>query len=585
MAFIGKKIETSCDNFGDLIRENCLIVDKTMFIKEFILDQKISLITRPRRFGKTINMSMLQHFFSKTVTNIATNGMFKNLLIAKEENGEFIKKHQGQYPVIFLSFKDLKEPNLQSTISQLRNLIQTLYREHQDILRSDNLNLSEKTIFHEYLSGSISDEKLQLSLAFLSEFLYKAYNKKTIILIDEYDTPLSHAHQYKFLDPLSDFMRNVFSSALKGNQFLEKGLMTGILRVSKNNMLSGLNNLKVYTVLDAKYAEYFGFIEEEVNELMQMIGINDLHEVQGVKKFYNGYNIGNTIIYNPWSLMHYLDSRELIPYWVLTANDGLLKEIFLQSDDETRTLLGDLMQGKMITGKVNLHIRYEDLLQDPDAIWTLLLFCGYLTVEDKFWDAAWVCQLKIPNKEILEQYTSIFKNWFERKLGRNYTSFLTNLAKGNVEEFTYSLSNYLMESLSFHDITKKSEKFYHGFVAGLIASIRDTHFVDSNKESGRGRYDIMLIPKNKEQKSIIIEFKKVENLDALPAAAQLALKQINTQLYSTALKKFPYIESVLKIGLAFCEKAVMSVYQTENLSTKSNTAIVQGEIIQREDEW
>lgn len=590
MPLIGHKIETTNDNFGDLIRENCLLVDKTLMIKEFIDGKKVSLVIRPRRFGKTINLSMLQHFLAAEVAGRTTAGLFKDLAIAKIDDGQFLKTHQGQYPVIFITFKDSKEPSFEATINQLRDLVQELYREHKKSLLSDKIDIDDKTLFQKYIDGAVNDEQLQKSLKFLSEFLRKAHDKKVIILIDEYDTPLTNAYQKGFLDPLSDFMRNLFSVALKTNSFLEKGLMTGILRVSKNNMLSGLNNLKVFTLLDRRYCQYFGFTESEVLELTQ--AVKTIDHLDKVKKFYNGYFIGNTVIYNPWSLMSYLDEKTLAPYWVLTSNDGLLRELFLNSNDETKAALSDLMQGKSITGDIDINLQYEELMSDSNALWTLLLFCGYLTVESnkQGFSTRVTCQLKIPNQEVLSQYREIFSDWFKEKLGKaHYTSFLESLSTGNVDIFTETLGGYLMDSLSYHDVTgKKTEKFYHGFVAGLIASIRDTHWLDSNKESGLGRYDLILIPKDvKHSLGIIIEFKKTDKVETLKTLAEEALHQINTRAYDSVLKRYAHIHHGLKIGLAFCDKAVISAYQTKDFSTGTSTAIAWSQTTESdtENEW
>ena len=584
MSLVGHKIETTSANFGGLVQDNCLLVDKTLMIKEFFDGQKVSLITRPRRFGKTLSLSMLQHFFSATVTGKSTDGLFNAFLIAKEDNGQFIEQHQGQYPVIFVTFKDTKEPSLNSTIRQLRNLMQELYREHQQLLLSDKMTINDKAMFQKYLEGSVHEEELQAALRFLSEALSKVHGKNVIILIDEYDTPLTNAYHYEFLDVLSDFMRDLFSSALKDNPYLERGLMTGILRVSKNNMLSGLNNLEIYTLLDQQYATYFGFTEKEVNELIHYTQ-NDVN-VEKIKAYYNGYQIGGAVIYNPWSTMKFLHRKELAPYWVLTSNDDLLKNNFLNSSDDTKAKLGDLMQGKCIMGKVEANLRYEELLKNPDALWTLLLFCGYLTVERKEREySRFICQLKIPNEEILAQYREIFSDWLEKSLGETKYSFLlSSLITGNVDSFTKSLGDYLMDALSFRDTggggrhKPMYEHFYHGLIVGLIASIRDTHWVDSNKESGRGLYDVLLTPKNPSNFiGIVLEFKRAKTAELLPTAAANAVKQIERLAYGAVLKRSPHIKQILKIGLAFCEKAVIAAYQTEDILTGQSNELAWGQ--------
>lgn len=577
MPIIGKKIDTTSANFGNMLENNCLIVDKTRMIKEFIEGKEVSLIVRPRRFGKTSNMFMLYYFFSAEVFGLPTKGLFDAFVIAQEENGAFLKQHQGQYPVIFITFKDTKEPSFESTVSQVRDLVQELYREHKQFMHSEHIDDDNRALFQQYIDGTVNEEQLQKSLKFLSAFLFKAHGgKRVIILIDEYDTPLTNAYQYHFLEPLSNFMRDMYSAALKDNPYLEKGLMTGILRISKSNMLSGLNNLEVYTLLDKQYSQYFGFTEDEIKELVHHTQ-NDAN-LNDIRSYYNGYNIGGTVIYNPWSTMKFLDRKELVPYWVLTSNDSLLKNVFLKSNDEIKTQLMALMQGESIIGDIDINLRYEDLMEKPSALWTLLLFCGYVTVESKTSEGIlWSCQLKIPNREVLAQYTGIFKEWFKETLGHRYTSLLTSLTTGDVELFTKSLGNYLMHSLSIRDVHGTlSESFYHGFVAGLIGSIRDTHWVSSNGESGRGFYDVMLIPKNVTQSlAILIEFKQTKKMDALQLNAEKALTQINTTHYDAVLtgERYSHIQRVVMIGLAFCEKAVIAAHQIKNLKTDQPSTV------------
>lgn len=438
MPILGHKIETTTDNFGYLVQNNCLLVDKTLMIKEFMQEQNVFLILRPRRSGKSITISMLQHFFSPQVAGESTQGLFDNFLIAKEDGGEFLKQYQGKYPVISISFKDIKTKTYKEAIEQIESLIQKLYREHEALLTAalpKAVTENDKAVFTAYLTGNMR-EKLQSSLRFLSDFLFKAYGRKTIILIDEYDSPLTSAYQEgfdgEFLNRLSLFLRDMFSEALKTTTSLEKGFMTGILRISKNDLLSGLNNLQEYTLLSKKYAQYFGFIESEVMELLQYVQPSD--SLEAIRAFYNGYLMGDTIIYNPWSFMKYLHEQELAPYWVLSSGDGLLKQLFLHSDEFTKEQLSLLMQSQTITGVISLKLRYEDLKMNYNALWTLLLFTGYLTVVSKtIQDDGYQCQLKIPNQEVFAQYRGIFKNWLENTVGGHpyYDTFLKSLLLGN----------------------------------------------------------------------------------------------------------------------------------------------------------
>lgn len=586
MPIVGHEIETTTDNFGNLVRKNCLLVDKTLMIKEFVKEQEVFLILRPRRSGKSMTMSMLQHFFASHVAGLPTQGLFDHFLIAKEDNGEFIKQHQGQYPVIFITLKDIKASTYDEAIIQLRTLIKELYREHQALLTANCPAITEndKTEFRAYLNGSL-DNELQGSLRFLSDFLFNAYGRrrKTIILIDEYDAPLTSAYQERssdtdFLNNMSLFLRDMFSKALKTTTSLEKGFMTGILRISKNDLLSGLNNPKEYTLLSNKYSQYFGFTESEVMELLQQVPTGD--SLETIRAFYNGYLMGDTVIYNPWSFMKYLDEKELAPYWVLSASDNLLKELFLKSNDDTKEKLSDLMQGRAITGKISLKLRYEELMADPHALWTLLLFSGYLTVESKRQDddARLICQLRIPNREVLAQYKGIFKDWLEVNLGgeAHYDSFLKNLLNGHVDIFTRLLQNYLLNSLSFRDVVgeNKAENFYHGFFAGLVASIQNTHELRSNRESGDGIYDILIKPKTADYSlGIVLEFKHVKRNQSLKKLALVAIEQINQQAYSAELMQCPHVKQILNVGLAFRDKSVIAAYQTENVITRELSSI------------
>src|SRR3990167_6219177 len=566
MPLIGQKIETTTDNFGDMVRENCLLVDKTLMIKAFLDGQKVSLITRPRRFGKTMAMSMLQHFLSSEVIGESTQGLFDAFAIARVDGGAFLKKHQGQYPVIFVSFKDVKESTFEGAINSLRCLIQELYRAHQSILDLEKLPASDRAVFERYRDGCVNTEELCRALRVLTECLYVVYGKKVILLIDEYDTPLASAYEHKYIDDLSALMRNLFSAALKSNPHLEKGLLTGILRVSQNTMLSGLNNLEVYTLLQNEYAQYFGFTEAETLELTQYLGITE--QLDRIRDFYNGYKVGDTVVYNPWSLMHYCRKKELAPYWVMTSNDKLLQNILINSTATVKTQLTELMQGKIIEGEINSSLRYEDLMENPHTLWSLLLFCGYLKVEHSELSALGtrVCQLKIPNREVLQLYTSVFAEWMKEKIGFvDYTSFLTTLIEGNVERFAKKLTGYLLSCTRYHDFTTESD--YHCFVLGLLASITSTHFLYSNQSYGTGRPDCLLIPKEGYgTQGIILEFKAVhkkdqqKNIDNLTEEshrlALAALAQIDMQGYAYAFHQHAHITCVKKIGIAFVKRVV-----------------------------
>jgi len=419
MLLVGKQIATTTDNFSKMVKGSYLLVDKTLMIETFLksADDAI-LITRPRRFGKTLNLSMLQHFFSAEVSGEPTKGLFDKLVIAKVDNGKFLKEHQGKYPVIFLSFKDMKELTYERTIRHFKVLIRALFRQHKRLLNSEELDEEDRTSFQAYLDGTNDTEAFQQSLLFLTTLLHKVTGKNTIVLIDEYDAPLTSAYRNNFLEELSNYLRNFFSATLKTNSNLEKGLMTGILRVSENSMLSGLNNLEVYSVLDNHYGEYFGFTETEVEELVSDQKVET--ELPAIRDYYNGYQIGETQIYNPWSIMHFLKKKQLAPFWLLTSNDPILKKILLESPGHIKTQFRELIQDKTIEGQIDTNLRYEDLLEKPEALWTLLLSCGYLKFIDARLspiDGSTICQLGIPNQEIKQFYKGIFLEWLEEKIG------------------------------------------------------------------------------------------------------------------------------------------------------------------------
>lgn len=584
MPIVGQKIEITHANFSNMVQKNCLLVDKTPFIKLFLDGPEISLITRPRRFGKTMNLSMLQHFLADEVNGSKTAGLFDQFLITKEDNGEFLRRHQGQYPVILLSLKDLKEMSYDGMLRQMKNLMFELYSEHRRHFESPYVGSEDKEQFLRYLQqGDLPQEALEQALRFLCQFLHKATGKKVVVLLDEYDSPLTASYEYGFLDVFAKFMRNFYSSTFKDNPYLEKGLMTGILRISRENMLSGLNNLKVHTILEDYAAEYFGFTESEVKELIHAKAMEH-HFLDDIRRLYNGYRVGETVIYNPWSLMNFLDRKILMAYWVATSNDGLLKKLFLNSDISIKEQLTELMQENTIETVIDVNLRYEELMEKPHALFVLLLFCGYLTVEKKQPTIdQWLCELRVPNREILAQYTRIFREGLEECVGEGYVvynRFLRSLSSGDIKTFVEFLSNYLWDACSIRDVKGyRPENFYHGLIAGLVASLHETHIIDSNKEAGVGFYDLMLTPRDPQNTlGIIIEFKQLpykhhgKKVPQMPqkminAVAIEALKQIRVKQYNKAFKRHTHIQTILHMGLAFQGKQIAVATQRLAVAT------------------
>ena len=562
------KLPIGYDNFRKVIDKKLEFVDKSLFIKEIIDDceTEISVITRPRRFGKTLNMSMLQHFLATEVDGRPTKGLFDNLKIANIDQGEYLKKHQGQYPVIFISLKDIKKLNFDDAIKNFRILVQELYRAHRDIVKVDNLELDEKELFKKFLTNGAGQEELEKSLKILSEILYKHYGVKPYLLIDEYDSPIQASFQHGYYEKMIDFMRNLFGSALKGNVYIEKAVVTGILRVAKESLFSGLNNVRVYSLLNEKYSQYFGFTEDEINSLLQQANL--MAHAEEIKRWYNGYQFGKTVIYNPWSIVNCLnDDGKLQPYWINTSDNALIKQLFANADKPTKIQLESLVRNEPIEAIIDEYVTFINFNMTPSAIWSLLLSSGYLkAISCELVDDKLSCVLLPPNYEVYLVYRTMVKDWLTDRIGyEQYSEFLKSLLDGNIIDFTKMLKKYMLETFSVFDIAEKNpEKFYHGFVLGLISSTMNTHIIKSNRESGYGRYDVLVIPKNIKPDSVglIMEFKIADDCDGdLKASAQKALQQIKDRNYEAEMHQAG-VSKIIKVGLAFWEKQVEVLFES-----------------------
>ena len=565
-----KNIPIGIDNFAKLVdKDNSyLFADKTLFVKAIIDDKsEVTLITRPRRWGKTLNMSVLHHFFASEVHGRPTQGLFDGLKIEAENEGAYMR-HQGQYPVIFISFKDVKENSYDEAINNIKKLIQELYREHEALLDSDKLREHDKELIKKYLNGSIDTQDLERAIRILSELLYKHHKKPVYILIDEYDTPLNAAYT-THLDDMTRFMKNLFSAALKGNPYLKKGVMTGILRISKDSMLSGLNNVKTHTLLDdTTYHRYFGFTEEEVNQLFSDSEIAlDTEIQQQIKTWYNGYLINDLVLYNPLSIIQCIDHRgELRSYWINTADDSLLKNALLNASESAKEQFAALIEGQSTQASVGDTIHFHELSTNDTALWSLLLAAGYLTYDRKVLNRTdYTCSLRIANQEVTGLYLDVFANWLKQALGVNkYQSFMQDLVTGNIASFSEKLGNYLTRHTSGHDFTRESN--YHTFVLGLLCSITDTHYLHSNLESGVGRPDVLLIPKDKDKDlAIILEFKYTKENQDQEKRAEQALEQIDVKHYQSFIEQYDYIKRILKMGVAFQGKSVFTFHRIDDL--------------------
>lgn len=560
------KLPLGFDNFREIIDRKLNFVDKSLFIKDIIDDSetKVAIITRPRRFGKTLNMSMLHHFLAAEVDLLPTKGLFENLNIAKVADGDYLK-HQGQYPVIFISLKDLKQLNFQDVVKSFRLSVRELCRAHRYLLNSDKLAQDEKNLFEKFLTGDVAQSDLEKSLKILSELIYKHYGQKSYLLIDEYDSPIHVSFQYDYYQEMVSFIRNLFGSALKGDSFIEKAVVTGILRIAKESMFSELNNVKVYSVLNEKYSQYFGFTEDEVNELLQKFNLQT--KASEIKHWYNGYQFGATVIYNPWSIVSCLNENgKLQAYWMNTSENSLVKILFARADKLTKMKLESLVRGEPIEAVIDEYVTFINFEMNASAIWSLLLASGYLKATSCDSSGSRLkCLLASPNYEVSLIYSEMVQEWISDSIGREeYDYFIGSLLKGNIEDFSDMLQKYLEQTFSVFDLGGKSpEKFYHGFVLGLISSTLKTHVVKSNRESGYGLYDVMVIPKDltkPDALGLILEFKvaktETENLET---TAQTALQQIENRGYEAEMHQAG-VTNLIKVGLAFRNKSVKVVY-------------------------
>jgi hypothetical protein len=564
-----KKMSIGSSDFGTLIRKDLLFVDKSLFIKEIIEDTaSVVVITRPRRWGKTSNMSMLHYFFSSEVIGRKTKGLFDQLLIAKDP-GNYIERYQGKYPTISLTFKDLKEMNFENALNSFRLLVNATYRQYKHILKEPDCTWdeNEKSLFQKHLNNSLDQAEIGKSLLLLSELLYKHYQQSVYILIDEYDTPLNFAFSHTdYFEPMTSLMRNFLSNALKDNPYLEKGVMTGILRISKDSMLSGLNNPQIYTVLkDSRYAPYFGFTNQELNLLFENQDLAKNEEK--VKEWYNGYNINGVTLYNPWSIISCLIHKaELGSYWVNTSDDSLLKQLLQSSSIETKEQFKSLVLGNTVTVNISETMRFDQLQENPDMLWNLLLSAGYLKAlsSEEMEDGFYQCQLAIPNKEVLGLYRGIFLTWLaEISQTIELKRWLEQLAIGEIPQFATRIEKFLKTAASVHDYANQPEAFYHGFMLALTISLMDHYYLFSNHESGLGRPDLLIIPKDSQKHlAVILEFKHTVANQSPEVVAKQALDQINEKEYAAFISQYSHVNKITKVGMAFDGKHVRCAFVT-----------------------
>ncbi len=531
-------------------------VDKTLLIKEF-LDQKplVSLFTRPRRFGKTLNMDMLRVFFE--ISDEDTGKYFTDKAIWK--CGDEYRSHQGKYPIIFLTFKDVKFETWEATIDKIRGLLQDEYGRHQEIINSNKLSQYEKDYFTKILNGTSNEVELTSALERLSKMLATYYGKAPIIIIDEYDTPIQEGYSKDFYEEIIGFMRNFFSGAFKDNKNLSYGFLTGILRIAQESIFSGLNNLTVDSVMDEEYDSFFGFTGDEVRTMLEYYGMEK--KEKELKEWYDGYLFGREEIYNPWSVINYI-SKGCVPqaYWVNTGKNEILEDVLKIATDDITEKLYSLLQGERVIARIDQNVVYPSLGEDSANIYSLLLVAGYLKIQKKELqaDGSYLCEVSIPNREIVAVYKSeILSHLFQiGAVTRTTANKIAESLYGNdYKKLQNAIAEYMDKSVSFYDAG--AEGFYHGLVLGLIALMDNQYKIKSNRESGDGRYDICLIPRKHRYPGVIMELKWKKNLrgDYLDKLAEEALSQIDEMGYDSELKE-EGIYNILKMGIAFSGKKV-----------------------------
>ena len=543
-----KRLAIGLSDFKHLIEEDFYYFDKTKFIEEVIKDgSQVKLFARPRRFGKTLNMSMLKYFFD--IENKEENKkIFKDLYIEKTE----AFKEQGQYPVIFLSLKDLKALTWEEMEKAIKSAISRLFSEYKYLLNV--LDKFDTPAFENILLKNTELEDLKEALKFLTRILYEKYNKKVVVLIDEYDSPLVSAYINGYYEKAKDFFKTFYSTVLKDNSYLQMGVLTGIIRVIKAGIFSDLNNLSTYTILSDVYTDSYGLTEEEVERSLKYYGIEQ--EISNVKDWYDGYKFGDSEVYNPWSILNFLRFKELRAYWVDTSGNDLINDVLKKITKNTIEALERLFNGEGLKQNISGTSDLSKLLSE-DELWELMLFSGYLTVEEKIDHKNYV--LRLPNKEIKELFRDTFlEKYFGR--GSKLLYLMEALTENRIDEYEERLQEILLTSVSYNDTKKGNEAFYHGLIMGMGLYLEGEYITKSNIESGLGRYDFVIEPKNKTKRAYIMEFKSTDNIEKLEEVSKEALRQIEDKKYDISLKQNG-IKDITYMGIAFCGKQIKIEYK------------------------
>ncbi len=558
---IKKAIPIGIESYKEIIKNDYYYIDKTLLIMDLLTQKsKVTLFTRPRRFGKTLAQSMLRTFFEEEIDAddraVDNSEYFSGKKIM--EAGAQYTGHMGKYPVIFLSMKSAKQPDFEMAYDSLLDEIIREYDRHRYLLGSDRLTGDIKERYSAILAGKAGKAAYAKSLAFLSDCLEKYHCQKTIILIDEYDVPLENAYFKGFYNQMIDFMRSLLESALKTNDSLQFAVITGCLRISRESIFTGLNNLEVVSVLDENYAEHFGFTQGEVDSLLDFYNVSCIKD--DVKSWYDGYLFGDTEVYNPWSIINYVkdtiyhNTEFPKPYWSNTSSNSIIHELVVKADSSTVQEIEHLLMGEAIEKPVHEDITYGDIHQSEDNLWNFLFFTGYLKAAGRSFHSDIIyLKMKIPNREIRYIYNNTIQEWFHKKTeAADFSSLYRAILSGDTETAENFLKKQLRESISFMD---SAEKFYHGFLLGLLGGLQD-YRKKSNLESGSGRYDITLIPYDEQQPAVILELKRAKKFTEMENLCREALHQIDEKNYADALIEEGY-PIILKYGVCFCKKSCM----------------------------
>ena len=573
-------------NFEEIRREDIFYIDKTSFIMEWWENKDyVTLITRPRRFGKTLTISMTEQFFS--VNYAGKKELFQGLNIWEHEK---YRKLQGTYPVINISFADIKETDFIQTRKKICQTIVNIYNQYDFLLEGNLINEREKDFFR-LISADMEDYVASLSLKYLSKHLYRYYGRKVLILLDEYDTPVQEAYIHGYWEKLSAFIRNLFNATFKTNPYMERAVMTGITRVSRESVFSDLNNMEVVTATSEKYADCFGFTEQEVFQALEEYGFGD--RKKEVKQWYDGFTFGNhTDIYNPWSVINYLNTGKIATYWANTSSNSLVGKLIQEGSKGLKISFEKLMQGYILQTKIDEQIVYNLLDRQETAVWSLLLASGYLKVR-RYELATWEYELELTNLEVKIMFQNMIQGWFGSAYS-DYNDFVQALLQDNIEAMNEYMNRVAFQTFSFFDTGKKPQKrteperFYHGFVLGLMVELRDRYIITSNRESGFGRYDVLLEPKDFKEDGIILEFKvfQPKKEKSLKETVQAALEQIEREKYAQMLiEKGISAENIRAYGFAFEGKNVLIGGKSSCDLTKSscNDMLNSGDVAELED--